>query len=213
MSTNGIRSSSNRANAQNSAVNFYAPLPTSVADNGKTYKLTPAFDNVLNMFETMDGKSDSERVELAKYYLFKRPKNVPISAVQAAVDLVLGKNSGRKEQKVFDPIQDSQMIYASFRQAYGINLFDELGKLHWWEFNALLQGLPADTMFARIVQIRTQPLPEPTKYNAKERAELIRLKHDYALQMSEKEREENLQNGLANMARAMLALAKKKEVH
>ncbi|MCG4280859.1 Gp15 family bacteriophage protein [Lacticaseibacillus saniviri] len=49
---------------------------------------------------------------------------------------------------------DGNLIYASFRQAYGIDLFDEQGKLHWAKFSALLNGLPEDTAMRQVMTIR-----------------------------------------------------------
>ena len=104
-------------------------------------------------------------------------------------------------------MQDAEYIYAGFMQAYRIDLLDQLGKLHWWKFNALLKSLPQDTKFQEIVQIRLRPMPKATKYNAEERQNLLKLKAEYRLEISEKERKENLQNGLRNLASALIGMA------
>ncbi|MGL4697132.1 Gp15 family bacteriophage protein [Enterococcus larvae] len=49
---------------------------------------------------------------------------------------------------------DAPYIYASFFQAYGIDLIEEQGKLHWEKFQALLLGLPKGTKFKEVIEIR-----------------------------------------------------------
>jgi len=49
---------------------------------------------------------------------------------------------------------DANYIYASFFQAYGIDLIEQQGKLHWEKFQALLAGLPKDTKFKEVLEIR-----------------------------------------------------------
>jgi len=40
-------------------------------------------------------------------------------------------------------------------QAYGIDLIDEQGKLHWLKFRALLHGLPTETRLMEIIGYRS----------------------------------------------------------
>ena len=92
-----------------------------------------------------------------------------------------------------------------------MDLQEQRGILHWWKFNALLRGLPSNTRLMEVVQIRTKPMPAPNRYNAQERAELARLKQEFALELTEAEREEQLQSGLRNMAQMLLQMAANKE--
>ena len=52
-------------------------------------------------------------------------------------------------------------------------------------------------------------IPPPNKHNAEQRRELMRLKSEFALEISQEEREENLQEGFAKMAQVLLSMAKK----
>lgn len=191
-------------------MNLCDDLPYSVEIGGKQYKLTPAFDNVLQMFaQTNDpALTDIEKAELMIYYL---ADNAPITAealtaIFNALFTVQPKEvSG---PKAFDFVQDADLIYAGFMQAYHIDLIDQQGKLHWWKFSALLQGLPENTRFREVVNLRMRPLPEPTKYNSKERAALIKAKQAVALKITAEEREAELQNSLRRMAAVMLQQAK-----
>lgn len=194
-----------------SSINFYNPLPYTIHYKGKTYKLTPAFDNVLNMYEAISGLEDTEAVEIMLYYL--TDGNVPYEPdFLRAVSEVYFPNSKKivhNKARSFDYLQDAQLIYAAFMQTYGIDLTDQLGKLHWWKFQALFSGLPENTRFSEIVSIRQKPIPKPTKYNTEERANLIRLKQEFKLEISEEERQRNLQEGLKQMAVFLLNKAQK----
>ena len=59
-------------------------------------------------------------------------------------------------KRVYDFTQDAAYIYASFRQAYGINLARD--DLHWWEFTALFAALPEDCIMSRIMAYRGMDL-------------------------------------------------------
>ena len=76
---------------------------------------------------------------------------------------------------------DSDYIYASFKQAYGMDLIRERGKLGWRNFCELLDGLPDKTKLKEVMRIRAMEVPEPTKYNQKERQNIMELKAYYAL--------------------------------
>lgn len=63
---------------------------------------------------------------------------------------------------------DAESIYASFMQAYRIDLIDEQGKLHWSKFVALLNGLPEDSQIRRIISLRAwKPSDEKKPYKSR----------------------------------------------
>lgn len=186
---------------------FYRPLPYDINYNGRLYRLTPAFDNVLTMFKDIEGIPDHRVPEIMGHYLLRKPSS-DAGLLQAVTEMLFPQD-GRKHKKSMDFIQDGQLIYAAFMQAYGIDLNDQRGKLHWWKFTALLRGLPSNTRLMEVVQIRTKPMPAPTKHNAEERAQLARLKAEFALKLTAEEREQQMQDGLRNVAMVMLAMAKK----
>lgn len=90
-----------------------------------------------------------------------------------------------KQIRVVDFDQDSEYIYASFLQDYGIDLIESQGKLHWKKFIALFQGLSEKTKIKQIMQIRSRDIPAPTKYNQEEIKNLTELKAYYALDYKE----------------------------
>ncbi len=66
-----------------------------------------------------------------------------------------GGKSGLKERE-FDFAFDSELIFASFYEAYGIDL--DVVRLHWWKFCALLSALPESTVLMRVVSLRRADL-------------------------------------------------------
>ncbi|MCE2304030.1 Gp15 family bacteriophage protein [Streptococcus thermophilus] len=94
-----------------------------------------------------------------------------------------------KKRAPYDIRYDGDYIYSSFLQAYGIDLFDAQGKLHWRKFNALLSGLPEGTKLMEVIKIRKW---KPQKGDSSEyKEEMRRLQKDYALPNDIIEEEEN----------------------
>ena len=88
-------------------------------------------------------------------------------------------NDGEKQKAPYDIRYDGDYIYSSFLQAYGIDLFDVQGELHWRKFNALLSGLPEGTKLMEVIKIRKW---KPQKGDSAEyKEEMRRLQKDYAL--------------------------------
>lgn len=84
-----------------------------------------------------------------------------------------------KQRAPYDIRYDGDYIYSSFLQAYGIDLFDVQGELHWRKFNALLSGLPEGTKLMEVIKIRKW---KPQKGDSAEyKEEMRRLQKDYAL--------------------------------
>lgn len=108
------------------------------------------------------------------------------------------------EPKVMDMEQDWPLIAAGFQQAYGIDLYADK-TMHVVRFRALLQGLPKGTRIMDVVGIRAAEMPAPNKHNARQIAELSRLKARYALRGSEAD----IQRGLARMFELLEERAKK----
>lgn len=58
----------------------------------------------------------------------------------------------------YDYILDGPLIAAAFAAAYGLDLTSPATRIHWWRFRALLQGLPDECRFCRVVGWRTADL-------------------------------------------------------
>jgi hypothetical protein len=110
------------------------------------------------------------------------------------------KNNG---PQYMDIEQDWPFICAGFQQAYGIDLYSDKS-MHIIRWQALLQGLPKDTKLMDIIGIRAMDVPEPNKHNAKQIAEINRLKAQYAL----KNTAVNFETGLGGLFDLLEARAK-----
>ena len=166
---------------------LYRPLPDVIEYKGRRYRLRLSFDRVLAALDVLeDGATPPDvRNEAAVSLLIKGRKKPDGGALEAIFKMLSGEKTTRSATKTMDFSQDAAYIYAGFRQAYGIDLLQERGRLHWMQFSALLQALPDDTRMMQIVSIRTRPIPKPTKYNADERAALMKAKQEYALRGSD----------------------------
>jgi hypothetical protein len=187
-------------------------LPDSVVVDGKKYRLDLDFRNVLKMIEVLDREDMLPEAKAYKALKFvcKHPKNAlnVIAAVKGLLFKAPRKTGG---QKVTDFEQDAGLIRAAFRQAYGIDLYRD--RLHWIEFQELLNAIPEGSRYSEVVGIRARPIPAATKWNAHEREWLMKAKADVALEMDEKERMAKYQQDVANIASVLMGMAKKKEVN
>jgi hypothetical protein len=189
---------------------LHEKLPDSVTVNGRRYRLDLDFRNVLRMMDVMDRKDllPGARAYVALKCVMKRPPK-DATPVLAAVNALLfpARKKSEKREKLTDLKQDADLIRAAFLQSYGVNLWRD--RLHWFEFSGLLACIPGGSRYADIIGIRARPMPEATKYNAKEREWLMKAKAEYAVEMTAEEQERSYQEGLHNMAMSLLAIAQK----
>lgn len=180
------------------------PVVTSFLYDGKEYTIDLAFDNVLDVFDVLDDKDlrNHEKAEICTALLLNESlhgeeavnlwnyiyENFIHIENKQSIKYDLKGNPLPVQEETKRPIdldKDAEYIFASFQQAYGMNLFHEQGKLHWHEFKALLNGLPSDTIMQRIINIR---LWEPTKGESSEYKQAMReLQELYALDDEEVE--------------------------
>ena len=173
----------------------------------KEFPLNLSFDNVLRLFEMWRDEEVPEFVkphfgiriltgenleeftveEMSEVFNEVFEEHISLSEVEdnhveydlAGNPMKTTASNGKQEQAPYDIRFDGDYIYASFLQAYGIDLFDVQGKLHWKKFNALLSGLPEGTKFMEVIKIRKW---KPQKGDSAEyKEEMRRLQKDYAL--------------------------------
>lgn len=183
-------------------------LPQGVTVDGRFYKLDFDFRNVLRMMEELD--RDDVMPEARQYNalkcLMKHPRKVP-QILEAVRALLFSEKPKKDAQKVTDFEQDAGMIRAAFRQAYGIDLYRD--KLHWIEFSELLNAIPEGSRYMEVVGIRARPIPSPTKWNAEERAWLIRAKADLAIHLSEKEQKQKYEQDVGKLFAGLMNMVAK----
>lgn len=171
------------------------------------FPLNLSFDNVLRLFEMWRDEDVPEFVkphfgiriltgetledftveEMSEVFNEVFEEHISLSTVEdnhveydlAGNPMKTTASNGKQEQAPYDIRFDGDYIYASFLQAYGIDLFDVQGELHWKKFNALLSGLPEGTKFMEVIKIRKW---KPQKGDSAEyKEEMRRLQKDYAL--------------------------------
>lgn len=180
------------------------------------YPLNLSFNNVLKLFEMWRDEDVPEFVkphfairiltgetledftveEMAEIFNEVFEEHISLSTVEdnhveydlAGNPMKTTASNGKQEQAPYDIRYDGDYIYASFLQAYGIDLFDVQGELHWKKFNALLSGLPEGTKLMEVIKIRKW---KPQKGDSAEyKEEMRRLQKDYALPNDVIEKEE-----------------------
>ncbi|TSB47124.1 Gp15 family bacteriophage protein [Alkalicoccobacillus porphyridii] len=194
------------------------PLVTSFDYNEVKYNIDLAFDTILDVFEVLTDKDllDYEKAETCLALLIDDELAVDPeddSYTRYVIDLwnyifdefihteqkqvieydLLGnplevEEEEEEQEKLMDLEQDSEFIFSSFLQAYGLNLHEAQGKLQWREFQALLNGLPSDTILKRIIEIRAY---EPSSHDTAEyKMQMEKLQKRFALHDVEEEEED-----------------------
>lgn len=171
------------------------------------YRLNLSFDRVLRVLALLEEPEldDADKVDFALRLLMNKRKLLRLNPVQKMElyegilrDCISDQSHpvASREPKCFDFAQDADAIYSSFWMDYGIDLHNELGRMHWHTFIALFSGLSERTKMREIMSIRRRPLPEPTKYNQETIRNLMELKSFYALRSPEGT---NYQEGLSEL--------------
>lgn len=181
-------------------------LPDGVTVDGRFYRLDFDFRNVLRMLEVM-ARADlmlEAHDYLAVKCLTKHPRH-PEKILPAVYDVLFEETPQNDGPRVTDFVQDAGLIRAAFLQSYGIDLYHD--RLHWIAFRELLSALPEGSRYRDVIGIRAKPVPEATRWNGEERAQLIKAKASVALHLSDEEQEEKYRRDVAGVAAVLLAWA------
>ncbi|HEP6871054.1 TPA: bacteriophage Gp15 family protein [Streptococcus pyogenes] len=184
------------------------PLVESFEFRGEIYPIDLSFNKVLDVFDVIDDDFLNEtekcflcldilldRTDLPFTYAVdlwvyiktnfidaERPEKPQLDIKGNPMPVVKEKEDNKK---VIDLSLDAEFIYASFRQAYQINLLKEQNRLSWIEFKALLNALPDDTVMQRIIAIRQWE--DDGEGSKKYRDNMRKLKAKYSLDDGEEE--------------------------
>ncbi|RXA80315.1 Gp15 family bacteriophage protein [Latilactobacillus sakei] len=182
------------------------PLNDYVTINDEEHPIYMAFDNVMSALETFDDKelSESDRLYIFLGIMLHDYDQELISALDFETQVDVGKqiidriNSEPIENQPVDlngePMPqpkrdgpqlvsflfDAKYIYAAFMQAYGIDLIEQQGLLHWAKFSALINALPDNTLMRQIIDIRKTNLNEIKDKDEKKR--IRKLKQQFSLE-------------------------------
>lgn len=129
------------------------PLPTTITVEGREFLVKTDFRYWL-MFDEIIKR---DKVQLSDLFFLFEDEIPQCDFSQELIDFYTNPNSTPNVNKesndiVLDYQEDGEFIYASFLQAYGIDLFEV--NLHWHKFKALILGLPDDTKMAQIMGMR-----------------------------------------------------------
>ena len=179
---------------------MHEKLETEVEINGEIYQVNLSFDNIMKLLDLIKNPhmSDAEKVYYGIYLFLDTELELEIEQQlivfeslitnfihsedeqDIQVDLQGNIMPTLAKQPTYDLNHDATYIYTSFKQAYGIDLFEEQGKLDWRKFKILLRDLPDDTKFKQVIDIRTREYPKG-KGMGEERKKLKELKRTFAL--------------------------------
>ena len=195
--------------------NLYDDFLWSVEACGKSYNVYPYFNRVLQIYDLQKEKGMTEAdvimlqfdiLTCGEYSVDLKTASIVLTKTFNCLNGFSRKKTGNME-KIYDFCQDAFLIYSAFYQSYGIDLNRERDNLHYQAFIALFSSVPKETRLSQIMTIRAKPIPKPNKHNYQEIQELIRLKNEWALEISQDEKESNLQNALWSMYQALLKKA------
>lgn len=182
----------------------YDPLPNTIEYGGDIYPLNLSYSvffavaDVLRDERLMNG----QKLKIALDMFVTGAHPIDTELLSSIYDL-LKDDKPTSGESYMDIEQDWHYICAGFQQAYGIDLYSDKD-MHILRWQSLLQGLPKDTKLMDIISIRAMDMPEPTKHNAKQRAEIARLKSMYALNKNKID----FQSGLGGLFDLLEARAK-----
>lgn len=182
------------------------PLDDRVTIDGEEHPIYMAFDNVMSALEAFDDQelSEADRLYIFLGIMLHDYDQELISTLDFETQVDVGKqiidqiNSEPIENQPVDlegnPMPqpkrdgeqlvsflfDAKYIYAAFMQAYGIDLIEQQGSLHWSKFSALLNALPDNTLMRQIIDIRKTDLSEIKDKDEKKR--IKKLKQQFSLE-------------------------------
>lgn len=182
-------------------------LDDSFEYEGVSGKVDMSFDNVILMFETQTREDMDAYLKLIVSLQLlvgddydERGQDFQVGLYQYLMDEYINDNKpiidpdalrngggGKEDEEQYSLTEDAEYIFASFLQAYGMDLHDQFKKLHWYKFRALLAGLPDDTKFRQVLQIRQwKPYKGVTK---EEKQQMQDLQVVYRLHVTQAEAE------------------------
>lgn len=159
---------------------LYAPLPKSVIVHGAEYAIRWDAHTALRILAAFEDEAlaDAEKLGVLLRLLYPVPPPDAGEAVRLGVRFL---NCGDAPQnadgpRVYSFSHDAALIYAALRRSHGV---DAAQPMHWYQFAALFWDIGADTLFARVVYLRSRQACG--KLTKEERAALAALGETAAL--------------------------------
>lgn len=141
---------------------LYERLPETIEVNGNLFKIKTDFKTWLAFLEL----AQKEELQVNDYLFMLQNKEDSKEAFKNLGDFAIAlfgfmdktpatpnvTKGEDNDTQIVDFSLDSPYIYASFMQAYNIDLLET--NMHWYKFNALFLGLPGNTKICEIMQAR-----------------------------------------------------------
>lgn len=161
-------------------------LPQSVTIAGEDVEIETGHRTGMIFEQVIHDKkiTSEEKLEtvLALYFGKRRiPDHLKSEAVEKIIDFYrCGRQPKEEEPEPGEDAEtvqlsyehDAPYIFASFMHAYNIDLTQN--EIHWWQFRALLEALPEDTIMMKIIGYRTAKVPEKASSETRQRIEKMR---------------------------------------
>ena len=160
----------------------YDALPDTILYEGNVYRLDLSYAVFFAVADALkdDRLMEGQKIELALDLFVKDPHPITPDLLSQIYGL-LKDDRPKSGESYMDIDQDWPYICAGFQQAYNIDLYTDKS-IHILRWQALLQGLPKNTKLMDIIGIRAMEIPAPNNHNAKQIAEITKLKALYALE-------------------------------
>lgn len=119
------------------------------------------FKQALKFLRIVDDKEldDEQKAELIIKVFFWRLPDHPEHCWKIIERHIQGpEGPGDGGERRFDWNIDHGRLYASFLQAYGLDL--RSAEMHWWTFLELFKGLPKGTAVMEVMELRGKEIPK-----------------------------------------------------
>lgn len=132
-------------------------LPDSASVGKETMQIDTRTSTVIDCIAKI--KSDVPEFVKLKYVCDRFGVPVSESWLAQVIAFIEGPNPTHErthdgKPPAFDYLQDAELILAAFQQTYAL-AYAQVVSMHWWQFLALLKGLPSNTRFMEVIGIRT----------------------------------------------------------
>lgn len=184
-------------------IKFTEKFPRSIEIGGKNYAIDTDYRIMADLETKISGIDTSDKSAFAKAFLETVSVlfiEMPQADYQEIINGVLwyyrcGKESsesvpGGSGKRCYDYDEDSDYIFAAFRQVYGDDLVSS--DMHWWEFRAKFMALTNETKFVNIMQYRSTNISKIK--NKEERARIKKLQDQFALKSQKQKKFANAES-------------------
>ena len=162
-------------------------LPDSIELDGRRLEIYTDTMTALQCLTMIDDEDIPEAIRVSRVIeatIKKSGEITPsmyVDAFSAILRFLKGYNveGRRSSEQLLSYSQDHALIVASFRQAYGMDN-EDIQRTHWWEFQALLSGLPEDTRLSQVIALRGREIdpkaPPAEKMRLQKAKALVRIR-------------------------------------